>query len=82
LKIRTAVRVPNERANPDTTEITVQFPENVISASFQPVPGWTRRVRMERLDEPVEQFGEQITERIAEVTWTGGTIPARRVPGA
>jgi uncharacterized protein YcnI len=71
---RFAVRVPNERPSGNTTEIRVQFPENVISASFQPVPGWQRRVRMERLEEPVEQFGEQVTERIAEVTWTGGTI--------
>jgi uncharacterized protein YcnI len=71
---RFAIRVPNERADANTTEVTLQFPDNVISASFQPVPGWRRTVRMEQLDEPVEQFGEQITERIAEVTWAGGTI--------
>ena len=37
---RFALRVPNE--TPDaasTTKIVVQFPENVVSASFQPVPG-------------------------------------------
>ena len=71
---RFAVRVPNEQANADTTEVTVQFPENVISASFQPVPGWKRTVEMATLDEPVEIFGEQVTERIASVTWSGGTI--------
>jgi periplasmic copper chaperone A len=71
---RFAVRVPNERPNADTTEVTVQFPESVISASFQPVPGWERTVEMATLDEPVEVFGEQVTERIASVTWSGGTI--------
>jgi periplasmic copper chaperone A len=71
---RFAVRVPNEQANADTTEVTVQFPESVISASFQPVPGWKRTVEMATLDEPVEVFGEQVTERIASVTWSGGTI--------
>ncbi|MGH3034153.1 MAG: YcnI family protein [Gaiellaceae bacterium] len=71
---RFAVRVPNERPDADTTEVTVQFPENVITASFQPVPGWTRTVEMATLDQPVEIFGEQVTERIASVTWTGGTI--------
>ena len=72
---RFAVRVPNERPNADTTEITVRFPENVISASFQPVPGWTRTVEMAQLDEPIEEEGEEpITERIASVTWAGGTI--------
>lgn len=71
---RFAVRVPNERPDADTTEVTVQFPENVITASFQPVPGWTRTVEMATLDEPVEIFGEQVTERIASVTWSGGTV--------
>lgn len=71
---RFAVRVPNERSNAATTKVTVQFPENVIRASFQPVPGWTRTVEMATLDEPVEIFGEQVTERVASVTWSGGKI--------
>jgi periplasmic copper chaperone A len=72
---RFSVRVPNERDNADTTRVTVQFPENVISASFQPVEGWKRTVTMERLDEPIEEEGEDpITERLATVTWSGGRI--------
>jgi uncharacterized protein YcnI len=72
---RFAVRVPNERDNADTTRVTVQFPENVVSASFQPVEGWRRTVKMERLDAPIEEEGEEpITERIARVTWSGGRI--------
>jgi periplasmic copper chaperone A len=72
---RFAVRVPNERDNANTTRVTIQFPESVISASFMPVPGWTRTVRMARLAEPIEEEGEEpITERIASVTWSGGTI--------
>jgi periplasmic copper chaperone A len=72
---RFAVRVPNERDNADTTEVTVQFPENVVSASFQPVPGWERTIEMAQLEEPIEEEGEEpITERIASVTWSGGTV--------
>jgi periplasmic copper chaperone A len=72
---RFAVRVPNERDNAATTEVTVQFPESVISASFQPVPGWKRTVEMAPLDEPIEEEGEEpITERLASVTWSGGRI--------
>ena len=72
---RFAVRVPNERDDADTTRITMRFPENVVSASFQPVEGWKRTVEMERLDEPIEEEGEEpITERLATVTWSGGTI--------
>jgi uncharacterized protein YcnI len=72
---RFAVRVPNERDNANTTRITMRFPESVVSASFMPVPGWTRTVRMARLAEPIEEEGEEpITERIASVTWSGGSI--------
>jgi uncharacterized protein YcnI len=71
---RFAVRVPNERPNAATVEVTVQFPENVISASFQPVPGWKRTVTMVKLDVPIEGEDGQITERIDSVTWSGGRI--------
>ena len=68
------VRVPNETDNADTTRVTLRFPEQVISASFQPVQGWQRTVKMAQLDEPIDDEGEQITERIDTVTWTGGRI--------
>ncbi|MGH3034834.1 MAG: YcnI family protein, partial [Gaiellaceae bacterium] len=71
---RFAVRVPNERDKADTIEVTVRFPQSIISASFQPKPGWKRSIEMEPLDEPVEEEGEQITEHIASVTWSGGKI--------
>jgi periplasmic copper chaperone A len=71
---RFAVRVPNERDNADTTRVTLQFPEQVLSASFQPVEGWRRTVKIAQLDEPIDDEGEQITERIDTVTWTGGRI--------
>ncbi len=71
---RFAVRVPNESENADTIEVTVRFPQSIISASFQPLPGWERSIEMEPLDQPIEEEGEQITEHIASVTWTGGRI--------
>jgi periplasmic copper chaperone A len=72
---RFALRVPTERDDASTTEITVQFPENVTSASFMPAPGWRRTVEMAELDESIEEEGEEpITERIASVTWSGGEI--------
>ena len=71
---RFAIRVPNERDNGDTTRVTVKFPEQVLSASFQPIEGWGRTVKMVRLDQPIEEEGERITERIDTVTWSGGRI--------
>jgi uncharacterized protein YcnI len=73
---RFAVRVPNERDGADTTRVTMKFPDQVLSASFQPVEGWRRTVKMARLDEPLEIEGERITEKIDTVTWSGGRIRA------
>ena len=71
---RFAIRVPNERDGAATTRLTLRFPEQVLSASFQPVEGWRRTVKMARLDEPIEVEGERVTERIDTVTWSGGRI--------
>jgi uncharacterized protein YcnI len=60
------VRVPNESDAAATTSISMQFPEQVLTARFQPHPVCDREVEMAPLDQPVED----ITERIATVTWT------------
>ena len=71
---RFAVRVPTERPNASTTKVVVRLPKGLFFVSFQPKPGWKRTVTTEKLDPPVELFGEMQTERIATVTWEGGTI--------
>jgi uncharacterized protein len=68
-----AVRVPNERDDAETTTVTVQFPESILSARFKPHPTCEREVQREELAEPVEE----LTERIVSVTWTcDPAIPA------
>ena len=69
---RFVVRVPTERDVP-TTEITVEFPP-LASVSFEPKDGWEREVEMTELDEPIEAFGQEITETVGKVTWSGGRI--------
>jgi periplasmic copper chaperone A len=69
-----AVRVPNERPDASTTEVEVQFPETVTNVSVQPHPGWDYEVKMKKLDEPIEVFGEEVTEAVDTITWSGGTI--------
>jgi periplasmic copper chaperone A len=71
---RFAIRVPNERPNADTTKVVVRLPRGLFFVNFQPKPGWKRTVTMEKLDPPVELFGEMQTERVATVTWDGGKI--------
>src|ERR671924_1204296 len=77
---RFAVRVPNERDGADTTRVEMKFPDKVLSASFQPVEGWRRTVKMRRLDPPVEVEGERVTEKIDSVTWSGGGGPPGAMP--
>lgn len=70
---RFVVRVPTERPDAATTKVEVRFPD-LIFVSFQPKDGWKRKVTMRTLDTPIEAFGEEITEVIDTVTWTGGRI--------
>jgi periplasmic copper chaperone A len=69
---RLDVRVPNERDNAGTTKVEVQFPPGFLFVSYEPVPGWDIEIAMRKLDKPVEQFGEQITEEVDRVTISGG----------
>jgi uncharacterized protein YcnI len=71
---RLDVRVPNERDSADTTKVVVQFPPGFLSVSTEPVPGWESEIGMRKLDKPVEQFGEQVTEEVGRITFTGGAI--------
>lgn len=68
------VRVPNERDDARTTEVTVTFPKNLAFVSFQPKDGWDYEVTMKQLDEPIEVSGATIDEVIDTVTWSGGAI--------
>jgi uncharacterized protein YcnI len=70
---RFLVRVPNERNNTSSTRVEVQFPP-LAFVSFMDVPGWERTVEMRTLDEPLEVFGEELTEVVGTVTWEGGEI--------
>ena len=68
------VQVPNERDDASTTKVEVQFPPMFASVSVQPKPGWTYRVRTVTFDEPIEAFGEEVTEGVGSITWSGGEI--------
>lgn len=71
---RFVVRVPNERDDAATVKVEVQLPEELVSVSFQPSPGWRRTVERRPRSAPVEVFGEQVDDYIASVTWEGGRI--------
>jgi periplasmic copper chaperone A len=55
---RLDVRVPNERDDKGTVEVTVQMPPGFAFASYEPVPGWSVKITKEN-------------EQISRITWTG-----------
>ncbi|HJR46251.1 MAG TPA: YcnI family protein [Actinomycetota bacterium] len=69
---RFVVRVPTERDVP-TIKVKVELPPMAF-VSFEPKEGWKRTVEMVELDEPIEVFGEPVTETVGSVTWSGGEI--------
>jgi uncharacterized protein YcnI len=68
------IQVPNERDDAATTKIEVQFPPVFASVSFQPKPGWNVDIETVTFDEPIEAFGEEVTEGVGTVTISGGRI--------
>jgi uncharacterized protein YcnI len=69
-------RVPTERDDASTTRLEVNFPTDtpIASVRVQPHPGWEYRIERTELDEPVDLHGEEITEVVSKITWTGGEI--------
>lgn len=70
---RFSVRVPTEREDASTIKVELRLPP-LAFVSFQDRPGWDRKVEMVELDEPLEVFGEEVTEVPGSVTWSGGKI--------
>lgn len=68
------VQVPNERDDASTTKVEVQFPPVFASVSFQDVEGWDREIKTVEFDEPIEAFGEEVTEGVGSVTFSGGEV--------
>jgi periplasmic copper chaperone A len=67
---RLDVRVPNEQDGASTTKIQLQLPDGFAEASYEPVPGWTVKVRKAKLAQPVKTDDGEVTEGVKEITWT------------
>jgi uncharacterized protein YcnI len=78
---RLDVRVPNERDDAATEKVEVEMPDGFIFVSTEPVSGWSADVKMEKLDQPIEEHGEEITEQVRTVTFTATDPRAAIQPG-
>ncbi|MGQ3075067.1 MAG: YcnI family copper-binding membrane protein [Ferrovibrionaceae bacterium] len=71
-----SVKVPHGCEGTATQAVRVRIPAGVFGTKPQPKPGWELAVTREKLAEPLKgPHGETITERVSEVTWTGGNLP-------
>lgn len=68
-------RVPHGCEGSATTKITLQIPEGVVSVKPQVNPGWKIQTKIAKLATPFMSHGKEITETVAEVSWTGGPLP-------
>lgn len=70
---RFVVRVPNERPDASTVKVEVKFPP-LAFVSFEPKDGWERKTKNVKLEEPIDAFGQEITESVGSVIWSGGKV--------
>jgi periplasmic copper chaperone A len=70
----TQFSIPHGCDGSATTSLSIQIPAGVASVKPEVVPGWEISLTTGELPEPVEIFGENQTEGVTEVTWTGGPL--------
>ena len=68
------LQVPNESEAAATTSVSVQIPDKVVLVRFAPKPGWKRTVVREKLAQTSTVGEDVISERVSQVTWSGGKI--------
>lgn len=68
-------RVPHGCGRSPTVSITVTLPEGIVSARPRPVAAWRIEATRAPLATPVATEGGTLTERTAQITWSGGPLP-------
>jgi uncharacterized protein YcnI len=76
-------RVPNETDDTNTTKVQVFFPKSqpLASVSIQPLPGWSYRVKTEKLTTPITSDDGAVTRAVAEIIWTADSAADAIKPG-
>jgi uncharacterized protein YcnI len=69
------LQVPHGCEGQPTNELSVQLRDDISSVKAEAVPGWTVSYDRQPLDEPIDVFGEEVTEYVASVTWTATGQP-------
>lgn len=73
--LRAVLRVPHGCDSHATTAIRVRIPEGMIAVKPMPKPGWKLEITTGKYERPYDYFGEELTEGVAEIGWSGGELP-------
>ncbi len=68
-------RVPHGCDGSPTKRLRVQIPEGFVSVKPMVHPLWKIETVKRPLKTPYESHGKMITETVAEVIWSGGSLP-------
>ncbi|MDB5799614.1 MAG: hypothetical protein JWL63_553 [Rhodocyclales bacterium] len=67
-------RVGHGCSGSPTTAITVFLAADFVGAKPMPKAGWKLETRTEKLEKPIDAHGTPISERVAQITWSGGRL--------
>ena len=72
---KAVLRVPHGCEGKATVAVRVKIPEGMIAVKPMPKPGWDLKTVKGKYEKPYELWGEQVTEGVQEVDWSGGRLP-------
>ncbi|WP_149361524.1 YcnI family protein [Lolliginicoccus suaedae] len=72
---RTALRVGHGCESSPTTAVRIQIPEGVENARAEQIAGWNAEVIREDVPEPIEGAHGAVTDRVAEIVFSGSSLP-------
>jgi periplasmic copper chaperone A len=73
--ITAEARITHGCAGQATNAVTITMPEGVTRVTPRAMSGWTVAVTMRDLPAPITLHGQQITQTVDTITWTGGSVP-------
>jgi uncharacterized protein YcnI len=72
---RAAFKVGHGCEGSPTVKVVIDLPEGLVGAKPMPKAGWQISTETRPLAKPYDSHGKAVTERVARVTWSGGSLP-------
>jgi uncharacterized protein YcnI len=71
----TQFSVPHGCDGSSTVKVSIRIPEGIAEVKPEVAPGWDISTKTGALAAPVSVFGEEESEGVTEVSWSGGPLP-------